>query len=97
MAPDAAVLPDRVGLFAEFNKRVLPGKALPTLGGYPRRIDSACGSASGIARRTVGHSAIARARYPQVSGQRDLFGCVCHVRANDRGSAWRVASLAARR
>src|ERR1700730_216136 len=106
MAPDAAVLADRVRLLAEFEEIVLAREALPRLGENPRRIDAAGGTARPprptnnrpIRDREPGAVrlvAIHRAWHPQVSGHRNLFDCVCLEMTNVGVYAWREAVLPA--
>src|ERR1019366_5628118 len=96
MTPDTAILAGRVGLLAEFQEIVLSGEALPRLGQDPGRIDSAGGptrTAGTACYRSsrdgktfaVRIAAINRARYPQVSGHRDLFHGIRKVIGNHRG------------
>src|SRR5882762_2174261 len=81
---DPAGLAYREGLLAKFEETVLARETLPTFRGNPGWIDSAGGTARAARHersrgiRAVGVGAIVRARYVQVSGQRDLFGCVRH-------------------
>src|SRR5712692_1345152 len=84
---DPAVLGRSEGLLAEFDETVLARETLPTLSGNPGWIDASSRATCSVASRTIRRCAIPRPRYPQGSGQRDLFGSVRHVCADVGASA----------
>src|SRR5437762_8559072 len=82
---DPAGLARYEGLLTEFDETVLARETLPTFSGNPGRINAPCGTTT-PGRNTIRHCAILRSRHSQVSGHRNLFGSVRHVRSEEHTS-----------
>ena len=97
VALDAAVLAGRKGFHRELDEAVVAEQALPALRGGPTRVDPAGRTASGVARRTVGARAVARARHAQCGRQGERLLRVGHETADGgRTPAGRAVGRATR-